>query len=129
MLCLVSCFIYCYAECHYDKCRNSVCRYAKCRNSECRYAECHYAECHYAECHYAECRGARNFVPFLFLTSADPYSQPLVRVFALSCRQRHNIFSGVAEVPDNDQDCPRKDSIVYLKYIWLRPVACTMLLQ
>jgi hypothetical protein len=37
-LCLVSHFIYCYAEF--------------------RYAECHCAECHYAECHYAECRGA-----------------------------------------------------------------------
>ncbi len=31
-------FFYCYAECHYAKCR--------------------YAECHYAEYRYAECRGA-----------------------------------------------------------------------
>ncbi len=34
MLCLVSRFIYRYAECHY---------------AEGRYAQCHYAECRYAE--------------------------------------------------------------------------------
>jgi hypothetical protein len=43
LLCLVSCFIYGYAECHY---------------AECHYAECHYAECSYAENRYAECRHA-----------------------------------------------------------------------
>jgi hypothetical protein len=46
-LCLVSQFIYCYAECHY---------------AVCRYAECNYAECHYAKCRYAECRGAVELV-------------------------------------------------------------------
>jgi len=37
-LCLVSRFIYCYAER--------------------RYCKCSYAECHYAVCYFAECRGA-----------------------------------------------------------------------
>ncbi len=46
----MSCFIYCYAECH--------CHYTEGRYAECRYAEYRYAECRYAECRYAEFRGS-----------------------------------------------------------------------
>ncbi len=39
-VCLVSCFICCYAECHCAKCSN-----VECCPAECRYAECHGAKC------------------------------------------------------------------------------------
>ncbi len=56
----MSCFIYCYAECHYAECRYAECHYAKCH-----YAECYYAECRYAEFHYAESQGALSLIPLL----------------------------------------------------------------
>jgi hypothetical protein len=50
----MSCFIYCYAECHY--------------------AECHYAECHFAECHGADLNGPKSFITLasgIFIGSFD----------------------------------------------------------
>ena len=43
VLCLLSFYIVCCAECHY---------------AEYYYAECYYAECYYAECCFAESQGA-----------------------------------------------------------------------
>ncbi len=71
LLCWVSHFIYCYAECGIlFTVMLSVAfiyYYAECRYAECHYAdylifyyysECRYAECRYAECRYPECRSA-----------------------------------------------------------------------
>ncbi len=59
----MSCFIFCYAECHY----------AECRYAECNYAESRYAECHYAECRYAESCGPLSNTPeALFFVMWDP---------------------------------------------------------
>ncbi len=52
----MSCFIFCYAECHFVE-RS----YAECYYAEYHYAECRYAGCHYAGCHYAECLGALKY--------------------------------------------------------------------
>jgi hypothetical protein len=58
VVCAVSCFLYCYAECHRAECHHAECHHAECHHAECHHAECHYAECHHAECHYNDCHGS-----------------------------------------------------------------------
>jgi hypothetical protein len=70
LLCLVSRFINCYAECHY----------AEYHYVECHYALCHNAECHYAGCRHAECRGVFETVchfhpSLIFDSNAGAYSR------------------------------------------------------
>jgi hypothetical protein len=63
----VSCFIYCYTECHY--------------------AECRYAECRYDVCRYAECYGASFLALFtLKLKKIDVFYQIKFNNSLASCR-------------------------------------------
>jgi hypothetical protein len=79
-LCLVSRFIYCYAECHYAECRYAGCRYAECRYARCRYAECRGA-CKVSKCN-TTCRNAgANVMKLDFLVTYEWVKQ--VSVFVL----------------------------------------------
>jgi hypothetical protein len=51
LLCRMSHFLNCCAECLYAECHYAECHYAEGHYAECRYAECRYDECWCAKCH------------------------------------------------------------------------------